>query len=205
MCSKKDLIDKHRNINVDYEEWFEGVYDSFLVKLDSLGIDTTKEDMNFSGFWSQGDGASFTGYIHRDNMQKFMDEHALETIFPASYYFAKRKELSVRLERSGGHYVHENTVRADLNTDYVYNDYETDDPRYDIYEAMELAFNKEYREFEEKVQTICRGWMQHLYRALEDEYEYLTSDESVLETLVANEMYPTNLTNEGEPNGLCSN
>jgi len=206
MSHLTSLIEKHRHINVDYDDWYLPCYESFIEKLDSLGIDTTRSDINFSGFWSQGDGASFTGYIHRDNMLKFIDEHVLGESFPAATYFATRKELGAKLVRSGSHYVHENTVQVDINTDYIEAQaWEEDDPRREIYVAMEEAFNKEFSEFEEKVQTICRGWMQILYRQLEDEYEALTSDECVLDTLKANDMIPTNLITEGEEDGLCSN
>lgn len=198
--SHKQTLDKYRHINVDYDDWYLPLYESFIEKLDTLGIDTVKEDINFSGFWSQGDGASFSGYIHRDNMQKFMDEHALATLYPACYYFAKLKELGARLIRTASRYSHENTIRADLDMDYIdENQFDDDDARKEIYSAMVVQFNNEYQEFEEKVQTICRGWMKHLYRALEEEYENLTSDEAVMDTVEANDL----LTEEGEEDGLC--
>ena len=204
MSNLTNLIEKHRTINVNYDDWFMPCYESFVEKMDSLGIDTSCHNIAFLGFWSQGDGASFTGYIHRDNMQKFMEEHVLGEDFPACMYFATRKELGAKLERTTSHYCHENTVRAELNDDYIENGYADDDPRCDIYDAMAIEFTNEYDAFEEKVQTICRGWMQILYRQLEDEYEYLTSDDAVRETLEANDMIP-NLITEGEEDGVCSN
>ncbi len=54
-----ELIEKHRDINVDHD-WWDCTYDHFMEDMKQVGI--TVKDMRFSGFWSQGDGASFTGY-----------------------------------------------------------------------------------------------------------------------------------------------
>lgn len=202
MSNLKTLIDKHRHINVEHD-WWDNCYEQFIHKLDTLGLDVSPDDMSFSGFWSQGDGASFTGYIHRDNMKKFMEEHALHLIYPAAYYFAQQNELSAKLVRSASHYCHENTVRIDINTDYMAADlseYEdSDDPRDAVYCVMwDKFWNEEFSNFEEQVQSACRGWMKLLYNELECDYEALTSDEAVLDTLQANNM----LTNEGEENGI---
>jgi hypothetical protein len=46
----------------------------------------------------------------------------------------------------------------------------------------------DYVSFEERVLEACRDHADQLYKDLEVEYEYLTSDEVVLDTMEANDM-----------------
>jgi hypothetical protein len=43
--------------------------------------------------------------------------------------------------------------------------------------------------FEEEVIEIFRNYMRELYQRLEKEYEGLTSDDAVAETILANDLY----------------
>ena len=56
---QQKVIDKNRNINVDDYDWFDTTKSDFHTDLETLGFYNI--DSQFSGFWSQGDGASFTG------------------------------------------------------------------------------------------------------------------------------------------------
>jgi hypothetical protein len=54
---------------------------------------------------------------------------------------------------------------------------------------MQKVLDDEWRDLEDDVNNICRGYMQDLYRKLRDEHEHLTSDEAVWETIEANELH----------------
>jgi len=54
------FIDSHRHINVDHD-WWDGVYEDFHHICKIMGIELDHREPCFSGFWSQGDGASWTG------------------------------------------------------------------------------------------------------------------------------------------------
>ena len=58
--AKDELLGKHRNYNVDHS-WWDFTYDDFREQMNDIGISVDK--MQFSGFWSQGDGASFDGRV----------------------------------------------------------------------------------------------------------------------------------------------
>ena len=47
---------------------------------------------------------------------------------------------------------------------------------------------KDKNNLEEDVNNICRGYMQDLYSKLREEYEHLTSDEAVWETIEGDEL-----------------
>lgn len=54
---KSKVLDSLRDINTDHD-WFDFVKADFHEKLKKLGFYNIKSE--FSGFWSQGDGACFT-------------------------------------------------------------------------------------------------------------------------------------------------
>ncbi|WP_302758665.1 hypothetical protein [Dialister invisus] len=57
---QEKLIEKNRDIYTDFD-WYSVIYDNFSqnVKQD-YGIEINIENIKFSGFYCQGDGASFT-------------------------------------------------------------------------------------------------------------------------------------------------
>lgn len=55
---KANARDNYRNGNNFLYEWWDHVYDEWKAELEDMGFDDV--DINFTGFYSQGDGASFT-------------------------------------------------------------------------------------------------------------------------------------------------
>lgn len=178
---KDELIEKYCDINVDHE-WWDCTYEEFKIEMETKGI--TVNDMNFTGFYSQGDGASFTGRI---DMIQFLKVHELEQEYMAATFFAGQGELWVDITRGSSHYYHEHSVNFNLETD-TYNNYEDDSVRYEVYETMNEVLDTEVRDLETEVTDICRGYMQDLYSKLRDEYEALTSREAIWDTIIANEL-----------------
>jgi len=179
--NKDELIEEHRHINVDHE-WWEYTYSEFKLDMQTKGI--TVNDMNFTGFYSQGDGASFTGRI---DMEQFLKVHDLEQQFMGATFFAGQGELWAEITRGSGRYCHEHSVEATLIDD-TFNNFD-DEVRFEVYTRMEEVLNDEWQDLEEEVNKICRGYMQDLYRQLRDEHEALTSDEAVWETVVLNDLH----------------
>ena len=177
-----ELIDKHWDINVDYD-WWDCTYDEFKIEMQTKGI--TVDDINFSGFYSQGDGASFTGRI---DMIQFLKVHGLEEHYMGATFFAGQGELWAEITRRSSRYSHENTVSVELIVD-SYNNYEEDSPRYQVYETMQEVLDLEVKDLREQVESICKDYMQDLYRQLRDEYEALTSKEAIWDTIVANDLH----------------
>ena len=190
------LIERYRDINTDYD-WWGSVYDTFPRKMQTIGVEV--DEMYFSGFWSQGDGACFDGYVRE--WHKFLpsvdpDYNNPVLIAHASAFF--RFACKHR-----GHY---NSVSYDadlplpessIDTRFAedYSPYPLDDLR----TAAWLAVLNRYdpAKLEVYFREAFTGHMQNLYDLLESEYDYLTSDEAVWETIVANELH---LDEEGNEN-----
>lgn len=174
------ILEKERHINVDYE-WWDSTVESFQEELEVLGF--ANSDINFSGFWSQGDGASFTGDWDSEKMltvkelkEKGIDlsDWAVELrrILKGNLKDIKAKYATFSIKRTSHHYCHENTVDI-LDAEY-WNSKKKD--RYSI-----------PPEQEDDILEGCRTAMKAMYRILGKEYDYLTSDEAVEETLSINE------------------
>jgi arginyl-tRNA synthetase len=185
-----EILDKYRDWNV-YEDWHDYVYEDFKRDMDAIGIEVDK--MYFSGFSSQGDGACFEGRV--GDWPKFL-ESAGYTCPALIGLAAESWGLSV-VHR--GHYYHENctSFTSDMVSPDDYSESEMDEFVYahspyktDIQNAAFVAILKGYNfgSLETEFTEEFKRHMRDLYNRLEVEYDALTSDESVLEALHANDM-----------------
>lgn len=169
-------------------DWYDAVYEDFQRIADILGIrfktstvrlmggGTRQEPrISFTGFWSQGDGASFECYYsYRKNASPEIRSYAprdavLHGIADALQAIQRRNFYQLRAEASHrGHYSHEYCMSIFVTRD---------SPTWQDMTA----------DAEEIVIEALRDLARWLYRQLEREYEYLTSDEVVDETIATNE------------------
>ena len=194
----QDFIDKHRDINVNYDEWWDAVYEDFYEICKILGIELDKREPCFTGFWSQGDGASWAGVYRAQDLR--LGYAGLAPLYRYDQAPAKMREyapLDEELHRIadelcllgriygpvyakigrpyGGNYVHSNTMHV---TEWEFYDEEREE---DVPE--EIAEHVEGTLLE-----LFRDLAHWLYQSLEREYDHLTSEEAVIETLEANEI-----------------
>jgi hypothetical protein len=189
------FIDKHRDFNVGHD-WWDSTYDDFEYICEILGIELDKNEPSFSGFWSQGDGASWAGTYRatqltpwgtpdvatydiapakiREHAPKDEELHSIadELCMLARIYHPVRATVG----RYNSHYVHSMTMNV---SEWEYWD---DDIGF---EGVDDAIAEL---IEETLLTQFRALADWLYTALEEEHEYLTSDEAVIESLKANEI-----------------
>jgi len=183
---KQALIKRYRDLNVEYIEWWDCIYDDFKEDMEKVGIEV--EDMRFSGFWSQGDGASFTGYMRS---KPFFEYHKLADSYPwMAKLISHGGDFTLRIERNSySHYVHENTVSVELTfTDMFCHILPNDGVRAEVIERWDNLLEAEYNTICDTVTDIVRGYCHDLYSRLEETYDYLTSDEAVWEAILANEL-----------------
>ena len=189
--NKAAVIDNYRNINVEDFEWWDGVYEIWKERLEALGY--SNPEIQFSGFWCQGDGASFTcDQVPLPSTDASVQE-AWNSLVGAAALLGETVTENIndlaygKVYRTGHSYSHENTVSVD---------WEWNDPPYGRYcsrvepdalapfiDALVEAVKDYFNGLEESVRDLCR----EIYRDLRSEYEYLTSDEAVEETLEAND------------------
>jgi len=172
---KKKVVDKQR-------ENFEFL-DEYILKdskqiLEILGFFNIK--INYSGFYSQGDGASFTGKFNssRLNLEKMIDyapkELVLHDIAKQIKEICGRYEsISFSLYRASHRYSHEKTVGID---DIFFCQKDTNE------EIVE--WNDTQKNDEDYLLNLSRHIMRWIYNQLKTEYEYQLSDEQITQQLI---------------------
>lgn len=188
---RDEILDKYRHYNTEHLDWWDCVYEQFGEDMEKIGIEVDK--MYFSGFWSQGDGACFDGRVC--DWLAFLESvgytcPALTALAAQGWYF----KVAHR-----GHYYHENctSFTADMVSPDDYSESDIDDfvaayspYKTDIQDAAFVAILQgyDYAGLEQEFTEAFKGHMRDLYNRLEAEYDSLTSDESVLAALDANDM-----------------
>lgn len=158
---KSKVIDNLHDINTDYD-WYEFVYDDAKTILGKLGF--TDIEIAFSGFASQGDGASFTATFDVPATKKELKERQAKVkeyapkiklgLFTDMRFDKDEKEVgTLEVFRISHHYAHYNTISSDNND----------------------------------LEEFARDFSKWIYRQLESEYEYRTSKEAITETIECNE------------------
>ena len=171
---KAKVLEKERYINTEGYDWFDFTFDDWTEKLEGMGFEDP--NISFTGFYSQGDGASFT--CKSIDIEKFLTSQKARRRFKNILKGLKEDkiEANIEIKRIDHHYSHEYTVRAE--SEVLYNN---------GYPKNYAAIEKEEGELRALVLDVARDLMKEIYRDLEQEYEGLTSDEAVIDTIKANE------------------
>lgn len=152
--------------------WWDGVYETATTAGKCLGIDV--ENIQFKGFWSQGDGACFKGsYTYKKGWRA-----ALKAEFGPG-------DTLVALERIG-------EALQDIQRPVFYKLEATMTPHHrnmltcvDV-DDYGLTDRQWAMRREADVRDEMRSFAHWIYKSLEQEYDYLTSDGAVDESIEAN-------------------
>jgi len=202
-AAKQKAIDDVRNSPhyLDHD-WWEFTYENWKEKLLEHGFDATETKyrmsykwdsenkkrvengkkhftettINFSGFWSQGDGASFTAksvdvctWILKNEPVKYA---RLIKLCKSNALYLSGKVVRDRW----CHYVHHNTISFYLNDEFQ-GDYKSN--LNNIEQLLE--------ELERNIQEHAMSLSKDIYEDLEEDYEYQMSNEAIQEHIEANE------------------
>lgn len=175
---REELLGEHRE--VWFNDWADHILEQFVEEVGQIGIHTSKDEIYWSGFWNQGDGACFEGHVQ--DWTLFLIAVGLPKLAALSY----GPDSNGLRWRHSGHYYHEYCVRFESEL-LVDNPYDADA---DL--VRSIAWNASYgqdgpfAEHEELFIDFLRGKMRELYKQLNDEYDYLTGDEATLERILGN-------------------
>lgn len=173
--------------------WWEDTYGDAMTCANQLGIDIGEQtnrtvggkhysspDISFSGFWSQGDGCSFSGWLRIAAMAGAIEQ--VKAYAPQDETLAA---LAVRAEALHGEF------QAILVADRL-----ADEPEYPEYTTTtafvikgdshrgfrtrieDSSGNGIPEEFEKACDSFVEDFASWIYDQLEKEHEHLTSDES---------------------------
>jgi len=165
---KKKVLNNMRDFNVDHGSdwhWCE----KELIGEDLKAIGLKMNNLYFSGFSSQGDGACLE--VTLEDLDLFL-KHMLANGFTLKQVAtAKRGEMGFNTKQRG-HYQHSGCMV--INFDRPSN--LSQDSHYKIFE-----------ELESQVKELIQNLSDDAYRKLEKCHDWLTSDEQIIESIEANE------------------
>lgn len=179
--AKAKVLEDQRYVNVRFNDWHEIIIEAWKCSLEGFGFFAPR--IYFSGFYSQGDGASFE--CNSVDIDKVFDSiHSEIESFSKNFrkQFDKDKKaiydfmenyVSFRIETLSSRYCHENTRQIE----------------WDFYGVPD-----EFK-YLEKFMDEIGNWLEskrkefsvEIYRQLEEEYEDSTSDKAVINAVNSNE------------------
>lgn len=185
--AKKHAIDSNRDYSTEGYDWWEPIIEGFTENMGEIGV--ADVDCEFSGFNSQGDGASFTGKVI-DN-KRFLKTIG---ITPASVGLgdkAPRKfdttldsiaeNIYITIERNDNRYYHHNTISATVEVD--------GDEEIELDLGLGMLIEIDVNDVCDRIEPVITDWARErskeLYRDLENYYEELSSDETIASDLAS--------------------
>ncbi len=171
-----------------HDGWWQAVYDDFAIICDSIDIHLKTRIRNastqrqfcepcvwFTGFWNQGDGASFeASWRYARGGSLAIRAHApqdrvLHDIADRLQDVQRRNiyQLTADIDHQG-RYCHEHTMFISVERDSTTGQPPTDDA-------------------EAAVALAMRDLARWLYRRLEEEHEHITSESEIAAAILANE------------------
>lgn len=164
---KEKVLEKNRYMCVDDSWWYQSNIEEAEEELESIGFKDA--EISFSGFASQGGGASFT--TKNVDIEKVLRHSKIWSKFRPIHGHIRDGGFTVEIYRFSNHYVHENTIGC--NETY-YGDFT--DKQFDM--VSNVA---------EHLKEVAQTYSRKIYRELEETYNDMTSDEYISEHIEIND------------------
>lgn len=162
---KETILEKYHAINVENDDWYQPVYSYWQEELKLVGF--IEANVSFTGFWNQGDGASFTAMV---DLEAYLKAHKLGRCYRAALVAAKAGEVSIKIYRKDYLAVPDHSIA--IATEYLGSSQKVQD------QIDELAT---------KILNHAREFSKQIYENLMQDYDYLTSAEAIWDTLTCND------------------
>jgi hypothetical protein len=162
---QNELIEKNRTVEVEYDNWHEYIIEDFSDRMAKIGFKDI--EVLFRGFYSQGDGASFTcKSVDTELLFKYLRKCKL-----LKGKVPYKDDLEISIKRTGHHYYHEYTVDANIDIDYNSN--------------YHLRGNYDFAALEDIItKEVVQHFSREIYKDLRNEYNRLLSDQVVKDYLI---------------------
>ncbi len=185
--AQEKAFERYRHFNVEDNTWYEGEFDDFVSLCKTIGIDIPANGISFSGFWSQGDGSTFASTINAEQLIKGIGQEAWKDYAPKLDFNFKPCPCDKR-------------VLALISKGYIEYQLSTETPKRGYYiefwadysfipnRGNELTnIENELAKLDKWIEHCLKLLNRHLYKSLEEQYEYETTDETIKETFMAND------------------
>jgi len=184
--AKEKALTTYRDLNVDFD-WWDDEFEDFTTLCSYLGIAVAKDSIRFRGFYSQGDGSGFCAMVDIPRLIKAISVEAWKDYAPMQELALNVPQLDRRVMAlvENGLLPSEPQIicrtsqlgiLVDLGISEVIQTGKTHD---NIFEELD--------KLEEWLRAVAETLNHLLYKSLESQYEFLTSDTAVKESILTNE------------------
>jgi hypothetical protein len=183
---------------MDYE-WWEGVYEMAIEDGKEKGFYIDK--IFFSGFCSQGDGASWIGQV---DVRQWLETHEKDSIGLSAWCQLVQEGIVSKfskVEANNAHYCHESTMQfSDVWDETGIEDNEplvlpsifngmSIGNMFDIIATDTNCTLKDVDAITQAITESGKDYARSIYSQLREEYEYLCSDEMMLDHFDCNDYH----------------
>ena len=183
---------------MDYE-WWEGTYEMAIEDGKEKGFYIDK--IYFSGFYSQGDGASWIGQV---DVRQWLEENLPDSIGLSAWcQLIQEGVISMfsKVVANNSHYCHESTMQfSDVEDDGAFDDADEMDGQsifkgmpvsalYDLIDADDNCTLKSTEGITQAIAESGKAYAVDIYHRLREEYEYLCSEEMMLDHFNCNDYF----------------
>jgi len=158
------------------DNWHEYEIEYWVEKLQEIGF--LNAEIQFSGFWSQGDGASFTADVDLDTIINSLlcSDYNRSYLALCTMQDKGIIDIDIDVTRHSHHYSHEKTCGINIDWNCRDKPIEFENWLAGVIEDLE-------KDIESLRYDLCRK----IYKSLKSEYNYQVSEESYKETCDAND------------------
>ena len=180
-------------------EWWDSVYEMAIEDGKEKGFYIDK--INFSGFWSQGDGASWSGFV---DVRQWLEENCADSIGVSAWCQLIQEDSvtkNIQVTANNAHYCHESTMSfVDVEDNCEFTDDEAMQLP-SIFKGMSIAtvFDlivndptcpyKNVDDITTAIAISAKDYAKDIYIRLREEYEYLCSEEMMLDHFDCNDYF----------------
>jgi hypothetical protein len=189
-AAKAYAVEKYNYTNDRW--WSDGVIE--MAKDDGRELGFNIDKVYFSGFWSQGDGASWVGHIDvvkwcTNQMEADPQYYMWAALADHGDYMNSKVGIT-----QSGQYTHRYTMVCDANDLYPDDTAVYSNPDYPIFIGQNVndmiasvGGDNGLDDLLRDMLDSARDYAVKIYADLEKEYEYLSSEEAFAETAESNE------------------
>lgn len=185
-AAKQNALTTYQDLNIGFN-WWDDELEDFITLCSYMGIAVIKDSIKFRGFYSQGDGSSFSAMVDIPRLVSAIANQSWKDYAPMQefVFIVPQVDRRVMAMVAGGLLPSEPQVIGrtrqygvvtNLGISEVIKDGKTHD---NIFEELD--------KLEEWLLSVAEILNRYLYQSLEKQYEFLTIESAIKESILNNE------------------
>ena len=183
--AKQRALTEFRHLNIGFDWWVDE-YEDFVNLCATLGITVDRGSLKFSGFHAQGDGSAFSASLDFARLPEAIRLQAWKAYAPLQEFRFPELQVDRRVLGLVGNGIlpnemqiiarqRVNAITVNLGI-YVVQEYKTHD---NLFEELD--------KLEDWLRAVADTLNRYLYETLRRQYEFLTADSTLKESILLNE------------------